>query len=648
SPNPRDFFPVYLENLIAAIGGDAGIVWLMNDEEQRIELSAERGLNEIGLADSPAGLTHNQKVVSEVFSTAQAVVRQASQQNNPLWIVAKTLVLAPLHQGKRCVGVVELFLKRDVPPESRGGLLQFVEQMAALGSRFLSRDEQTPAAEAEFTNGFLDDFSRLLYDLQRGERLQPLATVTASDGRLFLGVDRVSVIVKRGRKVETLAVSGQERVHRRANLVRSMESLAEQVIRTGEPILFTGQTQQWPAALETELASYLDESRARLVAFVALKEPVELIPMNCEDQEPQTDDQQSFGCLVVEHLSSTEFSDSLQKKLDLLTGHIAAALHSARRQERIFLLPLWRMLGGTLQSLRGRTLLKTVLAVALLIGLIVSLIAVPYDYRVTSQGRLMPTGQQNVFAPWDGEVVEVKVEGGSTVKKGDVLLQLQNNELEAEWVKLNNTLAEKEKLIRTLNGRISLLRRFEDRDERLRLESQKYETEVEVEDIQKELIVLKTRREGLIVRAPMDGLVATFQLDLKLRGRPVQKGELLLEIMEPSGKWQVELDVPDLRMGHLLAGQGATDDALEVEFILATRPESSYQGQVQQINVRTELSEKEGSVVPVIVELDKTQLTAEDLRIGADVRAKINCGSKSLGYCLFGDVIEFLQKTLWL
>lgn len=234
------------------------------------------------------------------------------------------------------------------------------------------------------------------------------------------------------------------------------------------------------------------------------------------------------------------------------------------------------------------------------------------------------------------------------MKKGDVLLRLQNNELEAQWVKLNNTLAEKEKLIRILNGRISLLRRFEDREDRLRLESQKFETEVEVEDIRKEIVVLKIRRERLVVRSPMDGLVATFQLDLKLRGRPVQKGEMLLEIMEPSGPWRIELDVPDSRLGHLLTGQAGAKEPLDVEFILATRPEDSYVGQVKNINTRTELSEKEGSVVPVMVKLDKTQLPVEDLRIGADVRAKINCGQKSLGYCLFGDVIEFLQKSLWL
>ena len=645
--SPGEFFPDYLENLMAAVVADAGIIWLLNGERKQIDLAAERGLGGIGLADSPAGLTHNQKLVSEVLTTSQAVIRQASQQNNPLWVVAKTVLLAPLHQGGKCVGVVEVFLKRDIPSESKGGLLQFLERMAALGSKFLTKQHQE--TQPEIAGEFLEDFSRFVYTLQRGDRLKPLAMAAASDGRLLLGTDRVSVVVKRGRKVQTVAVSGQERVHKRANLIRSMESLAGQVIQTGEPILYTGEKREWPAELEGELAAYLDESRARMVAFVPLKETPRLLSPERESQRKDAKELPAFACLVVEHMHSAEVSESLKQRIDLLTGHVAAALDAALKQERIFLLPLWRALGRAAAALHGRTLVKVLFAVAVLIGIVTSLIVVPYDYRVTGDGRLMPVVQQNVFAPWDGEVVEVAVQGGQRVQKGDLLVRMQNDELEAEWVRLNNSFAEKKKRIVTLSGRIFGLRGFEDEYEKNRLKSELTETESELKDLKKELDVLKIRRDRLTVRAPREGLVATFQLDVKLRGRPVQKGEMLMEIMDDSGPWQVELDVPDSRLGHLLEGQNAKgDEPLAVEYILATRPEDSFTGEVTGINSRTVLSESEGRVVPVIVGIEKSKLPADDVRIGAEVRAKINCGKKSLGYCLFGDVIEFLQKNLWL
>ena len=36
-----------------------------------------------------------------------------------------------------------------------------------------------------------------------------------------------------------------------------------------------------------------------------------------------------------------------------------------------------------------------------------------------------------------------------------------------------------------------------------------------------------------------------------------------------------------------------------------------------------------------------------NLRVGADVRGKINCGKSPLGYVLFGDIVEFVQNRLW-
>ena len=52
-------------------------------------------------------------------------------------------------------------------------------------------------------------------------------------------------------------------------------------------------------------------------------------------------------------------------------------------------------------------------------------------------------------------------------------------------------------------------------------------------------------------------------------------------------------------------------------------------------------------MVMVFCEFQKDQLPRQP-RIGAEVRAKINCGEKSLGYVLFGDVVEFVQKYFWL
>ena len=80
---------------------------------------------------------------------------------------------------------------------------------------------------------------------------------------------------------------------------------------------------------------------------------------------------------------------------------------------------------------------------------------------------------------------------------------------------------------------------------------------------------------------------------------------------------------------------------------MATNPEDRYQGTLLSIESRSNAAvAKDRAVVRARVGIQKEDL--RDRRIGAEVTAKINCGQRSLGYVLFGDVIEFVQRYFWL
>jgi hypothetical protein len=85
---------------------------------------------------------------------------------------------------------------------------------------------------------------------------------------------------------------------------------------------------------------------------------------------------------------------------------------------------------------------------------------------------------------------------------------------------------------------------------------------------------------------------------------------------------------------------------LPVEFIPATAAESTFSGTLDLIATRSAVSNEQTNIFPVHVSTDARQIP--NLRIGAEVRAKIDCGQRSLGYVLFGDVIEFIRLRLWL
>jgi multidrug resistance efflux pump len=237
------------------------------------------------------------------------------------------------------------------------------------------------------------------------------------------------------------------------------------------------------------------------------------------------------------------------------------------------------------------------------------------------------------------------VHGGERVKPGDVLLTLRNDELQTQFVKVRNEISEKRKLVSALNAEVGTAEKSADRLEVVRIQGKIAETEIELKGLDEQRKLLEDRLERLTVRAPIDGVVTTFQADQELTSRPVSRGDLLLQVMDDRGDWRLEMEVQEQRLGHLLSAQRATEPALPIEFRLLTQPEKSYEATLTSLATRAETSETTGSVVEVRAALNTENLPQR--AIGAEVRGRIHCGKKPLGYVLFGDVIEFVQRYLW-
>jgi len=260
----------------------------------------------------------------------------------------------------------------------------------------------------------------------------------------------------------------------------------------------------------------------------------------------------------------------------------------------------------------------------------------------------MPVVQHEVFAPENGEVLEIKVRGGEQVKAGDPLIILRNQELEAEIVSTRSGAAEKEKASVVLSEQAVEAASSGKTDEALRFQGERDRARIEAEGLREKLKVLEARAENLIVRSPAQGTVATYQVEQLLRDRPVQRGERLLEVMDESREWRLELEVPEHRMGHLLrAMKASSDQTLPLEYVPATAVETTLHGKVRasEIATRANQSQDEGAIVEVYAEINEDDVPGR--RIGAEVTAKVDCGQRSLFYVLFGDVVEFVQRHVW-
>lgn len=642
---PETFFREFLRRVVAGLGATAGAAWLI-DESGRLTIKSEVNLADTGFYEEPEAILKNQRLLSDVVSTAEARIFTADGESDVHLPTDNLIVVAALTIRKKPVGVIEIFQRSNAPKQAHSGYLQFVEQMSGYASHYLT--ERDKANQSDASLEVWEEVDQFVQQLHRSLDLSEVAATVVNDGRQLLNADRVSLAMQYGKKTVIEAINGQDKVNKRANTVRLLSKLSNKVLAMRETFIYSGSVDAIPPQIEEPLADYLQESGTRMIMIVPLFEP-EKIVKNDDEALGRTSDKprKLIGGLIVEQITDSQPRPHLESRADLLSGHIASGIANSRNYESIFLMPLWRMVGRIFASLRGKTLVKTLVVIALLVAAGVTLAMVPYDYRVNCDGRLMPTIQREVFTNWEGEVVKIHVESGQQVKKGDLLVEIRNEDLKAQAVDAENKLNELRLSMLAVNAQLqSDSNNKRPVEDIINLRGKLFETRTQIAGTERHLEILNERLDKLNVRAPIDGVVTTFQVEQLLINRPVQRGELLMEIMDPNGPWQLELDVEEKRMGHILrAAENKGDIELPVEFILATSNELTYEGEVTEISTRANHAEEVGSIVETYATFDEEALPM--LRIGAEVSAKIDCGERSLFYVLFGDVVETARRYFW-
>lgn len=637
----NQFFEPFIERITESTGAIAGAVWML-DPQGRIGLMSDCALDEMGLGSDATKQQQNMSLLGDVLASQQAVIHVPGETGDKPLPSPHVNLLVPVLFREQSLGVVQLCLPVSSPPEYRLEHLQFTEEMAAFATRYLDwRDEATsPKNHLEFWNRF-EQFTAVLH---RSLHPREVAGTAVNDGRQLLGCDRVSLAIRRGPRTEILSISGQDRVQKRSNLVRTMRTLASRIVRAGKSVTYAGSLQDVPPPLEKPLTDYIKESNSRMVHLVPLKESPPFMPP--QGKTRATKPPRTLGVLIIEKTDESWLTPLLAERSETIATHVATAMQNARKHQGIFLLPFWQWLGRGCGLFHGRTFLKFLGVLLLVVGIVAGLMLIPAPYRVEGNGKFMPVKQQDIFAPWDGEVVAIYVKGGQHVETGQPLVKLQNVDLETELIETQNKFEEKRQLLATLVSSIQAANAQHDRAEEIRLRGRHAQTQIEMRGLNARMNRLNQQIAALTVTAPFAGTVATFQLEQILSHRPVSRGERLIEIMDEQGDWHLELDVPENRLGHLMDAQlKSQSNSLPVDFVLATKPENSYVGTLKQTASRTDVSVEEGSIVKVSVQVDKSKLP--NCRIGAEVQGKVHCGDKNLFYVLFGDVVEFVQRRVW-
>ncbi|MFN3192089.1 MAG: efflux RND transporter periplasmic adaptor subunit [Aureliella sp.] len=674
----EQFYTSLLEQLPVPFGTIHRVAWLVesHDGNPRFRAVGTAGDVLLPLEADPHNAILEQACARDEATVLTPPASQAESETLPI------IVIAPLVLNGVTVALVEVLLQESVHPSALQKFVGELERVAAVAVTHHTRQSHdSPAMQlGQFTNS-----------VHRSRRTEETCYAIANEVRRISGYDRVSVLVRHGQRYALRAVSGQESIHRRSNLVRQLEHFSSVALKVGEPFWFpsaadvesagirqfadlgelidsaaihgldeingsvAGASEEVSEAVQREgglapqiesaLNAYLDTSHCLEVGLVPLYgAAVELEP---EDQVQIGEvSRKPVGALVFERLSLTDIAEVPSRVTqEFLTEQSGLALGHALAHDRIFLLPLWRWLGGTQRyfyETRRKLTISVLVAVAALIAV---LCFVPAPFHITSPGHLEALERGNAFAPMGAIVQEIHIRENESVQAGQLLLTLRSPELELEMQRLGGEERTLRKGIDAIRARRLVTQQIDDETAKALQDDAAREQELleQLRGIEKQVAIRQRMQSTLEVKSPIAGRVVTWDIENLLENRPVNQGQLLLQVVNADGGWELELEVPDRKLAHVLRAAG-DEKPLSVTYLLASDPSQRFQGELVSLEQRMNTGGDQSQFARARILINGTDIQVS--QPGTEVQARIDCGRKPLGYVWFHSVWEYVQARV--
>ena len=551
---PANYYGEFLPRVVSALAAVGGVVWAL-EESDRLALQFQVNLRESGLADkSREEQARHGLLLQQVMTTGEGILVPPQSGAGDNGVGANPtdylLVIGPLKTELEVVGVVEIFQRPDTVVATQKGYLRFLLQMCELAGEFLKGHQLRHFSDRQVLWTQLEEFTRQVHG-----SLNPRDTAytIANDGRRLIECDRVSVAIRKGRKCRIEAVSGQDFFDKRSNTIRLLGRLATVVVASGEPMWYSGDTSNMAPQVEDAVQEYVDESHTKSIAVLPLRRE-EVVEKERERPDDPLEMEPAIGALIVEQIEDARMAPPMVQRVEVIARHSSMAMANAIEHEDLFLMPVWRTLGKTRIVLRARMLPKVLAGVIAVVALVVALFVVPADFLLFSKGTLEPVERRDVFAGVDGIVIEVLVKHGDLVQQGQRLVHLRNTDLQVALADVQGQLTTTQEQINSLY-RIVVEGKNLTAEERARMTGQFLELQEKKRSLKNQLDLQREKERELNVASPEAGLIVTWDLYNRLIQRPVQKGQVLLRVADPSKEWQLELHMPEDRMGHIAQAQ---------------------------------------------------------------------------------------------
>ena len=585
-------------------------------------------------------------------------LRQACESKEPLLVSANnenetslesrefpSILLVSVQHGGR-TEVAELFFAADRPREdlaSKIGPLATLCRGASIHG--MPSQPQPPATNQTQTRASTSRISvssteSFIHSLHQSLDLKDNAKAIANETRRFLNCDRVTVVEFRGSRCRTLAVSGQPSVNRRSNAIRQLEKVANKVLPTRQMFWYP-KDDELPPQIYDPLQEYLANLATRTMVVVPVFDRNESQQMQVDQRRER---KKLIGGIIVEHCREQWDREQQSPLVELATRHGGDAYRNSWSHQSLFLYGIWKWLGKSKIIFAARHLPKTIAAATGVLLALLALNFIPADFELTCNGSLIPAQRELVYPKSSGIIDEVLVEHGQKVLFGEPVVKMKDLNLEYQLAEIKGQINEVQESIKSISS--SRLGRKRGEEESLQKENLR-SLKAQLTSLEEQQRIYLQRQESLVVTSPITGQVMTWDVKKHLSNRSVGVEGQLMEIANVNGKWILELDLPDRKVGHFMKRWKEAreeDEPVNVEFILAAEPGVTHVGQVVSVGTSTQINAANEHHLRIRVDIDIESIDVRQSRSG--VSAKIDCGKASLGYKWFHPVKEFFQSKV--
>ena len=272
---PNEFYVEFLNRAVAAVAASGGAFWMMDGRGGlRLQYQVEFAIT--GMMDGRVKTAPHDALLGCMLQATQAqnippnaVIEGVPQAFNPTDLA---LIIAPLMVDKQVVGLLEILMDPNRRAAQQKSTLRFVSDLCDLAATYLKNRQMRQMMSQQRLWNQLEGFT---HQIHGSLDLKETSYAVVNDGKRLVGCDRLSVALKISGRTMVEAISGQEVVEQRSNLIRELTRLCKVVIRSGEDLVYTGNTDGCAPDIRDALEMYVDESGSKVVVITLLHQPEE-------------------------------------------------------------------------------------------------------------------------------------------------------------------------------------------------------------------------------------------------------------------------------------------------------------------------------------------------------------------------------------